>query len=82
MPNTKELTQAEFDKIEQIMDGRDFAIMHWGENGRAFCNTRDRTGLPHLVECAASHMRRGGEVRAIGFADAKPDLRAVDKEDG
>ena len=67
MANTKPLSSDEFAAIEAIMDGRDFAIMHWGENKHAFCNTRDRSGLPHLVEMAASYMKRGGDVKPVGY---------------
>lgn len=67
MANTSPLSAEDFAAIEEIMDGRDFTIMHWGENGRAFCNTRDRTGLPHLAEMAVSFLKRGGDAKPVGY---------------
>jgi hypothetical protein len=69
--NTEPLSAADFAKIEEIMDGRDFAIMHWGEDGHAFCNTRDRSGLPHLLECAHSFMKRGKKPTAVGYEPSR-----------
>ncbi len=40
MENTDPLTIEEMDAITEIMKGRRFLVLHYGEEGKGYCNSR------------------------------------------
>lgn len=70
MANTDPLTIDEMDAITEIMKGRRFLVLHYGEEGKGFCNSRmSRDDVEDLL-CKSA--RAVSKATVQGYADAKP----------
>lgn len=70
MANTEPLTLEELDAITEIMKGRRFLVLHYGEEGKGFCNSRmNRDDVEDLIHKSARAIIK---AKSHGYAPATP----------
>jgi len=67
--NIAPLTRDEMDRITEIMDGREFVILHWREEERAYVNSPLGDKMKPLLVKAAEHLNSGGKVNPVGYEE-------------
>lgn len=64
----KPLTESDFNKIAEIMDGREFVVLHYGDGQKGYCNSflpKDR--IVDLVSRSLKSLT-SNSIKSIGHA--------------
>ena len=70
--STGPLSRKQFDAIKEIMEERRFAVLHWGDEGLAYCNTNLGDEVGELVTRSARFLERKNPL-SIGYLDEEVD---------